>query len=147
MFTQSFLSGVMRCGGIGILRISDFSVVRWAEAGRGGNVGAEDCAGSEDASVSIMTSSSSPVCCSVCGSEACGTTSVISPASSPIASSTSFWADASVDFADFLCSFRLFFLCVADDELGSVCKTTILSKSQVKSRRYEESGGQAKGDL
>lgn len=57
MFIQSFLSGVMRCGGMGILRISDLSDVLCAEAGRGGNAGASPCGGAV-ASVSIMTSSS-----------------------------------------------------------------------------------------
>ena len=41
MLTQSFLMGVMRCGGIGIRRVSDLSAVDCAAAGRAGNDGTE----------------------------------------------------------------------------------------------------------
>lgn len=69
---------------------------------------------------------------------------MISPALSSIASSTSFWASAaSVDCADFLRSFRLFFLCVADDELDSACITTIFMTEEGRAR-CNESEEQAK---
>ena len=42
MLIQSFLMGVMRCGGIAIRLVSDFSAVDWAAAaGRAGNDGTE----------------------------------------------------------------------------------------------------------
>lgn len=57
MFTQSFFSGVMRCGGIGTRRDSDLSRVFWAAADAGGNRGASVVV--VDGSASIISSSSS----------------------------------------------------------------------------------------
>jgi len=40
IFIQSFFMGVMRCGGMGILRVSDFRTVLAADAGKAGKMGA-----------------------------------------------------------------------------------------------------------
>lgn len=100
MLTHSFLSGVMRCGGIGILRVSDLSVVRWAAAESGPNVGAAPFVDAPASSVSIIRSSSSAASLAF----AC-------PAPSCISAS-------SVEAVRFLCNFRRFFLWVVVEVLG-----------------------------
>lgn len=62
MLIQSLFSGDIRCGGIGIRLISDFSEVWSAAPVRAGNEGTEVGAGPvvEEGLVSIISSSSSP---------------------------------------------------------------------------------------
>ena len=64
MFTQSFFSGVIRWGGMGIRRVSDFfpAAEACAAADIGGNTGMPEVEGISVGSVSIMSSSSSPCC-------------------------------------------------------------------------------------
>lgn len=59
MLIQSFLSGVILCGGIGILRDSGARRALLFEGAAGGKTGAVVGTGREGAEVSIMSSSSS----------------------------------------------------------------------------------------
>ena len=61
MLTQSFFNGVIRCGGMGIRLVSDFSVVFSALGDTGGNVGAEVLGARKEGSASIINSSSSAI--------------------------------------------------------------------------------------
>lgn len=61
IFIQSFLIGVMRCGGMATRRVSDFRTVRAADAGKAGKAGAEPISIVEVGSTSISKSSSSVV--------------------------------------------------------------------------------------
>lgn len=58
MLTQSFFKGVIRCGGMGIRLVSDFSVVFSTSGDTGGNVGAEVLGARKEGSASIINSSS-----------------------------------------------------------------------------------------
>ncbi len=102
MFTQSFLSGVMRWGGIGIRRVSDLSVVFCALAGRGSNVGAADGCAMDVGSTSIISSSSSSL----------GTVSVMALSLSLLSASciSSSWSPAGLGAPFFLPILRRFFL-------------------------------------
>jgi hypothetical protein len=99
IFIQSFFSGVIRWGGIAILRISDLRVERVTEAGAGAKTGAEEGLGRSEgwSSMSISSSSSTlSFCDDADGREAVGATtpsrtSVMSPRSmswSPSSAST-----------------------------------------------------------
>ena len=115
--TQSFFKGVMRCGGMGILRISDLSADRCADAGRAGKAGASACDGA-DGSVSIITSSSwsfqlvSGCASSTAASPAspsAGADSTISRSSAPSAGAV---------LAGFLDIFLRFFFCLTSEVLA-----------------------------
>lgn len=131
IFTHSFLSGVILCGGIGIRLISDLRLLLPTLAFTGGNAGAEDTWGSvvDVGLESIMSSSSGSVaissvtgfnasCCS--GTEFEEPSSTSSMSSSPPAGFGI--VESGVVAEDFLCSFLRFFLRGATDALvGSGC--------------------------
>lgn len=128
MLIQSFFSGVIRCGGIGIRLVSDFRDVRKASAETGSNAGAADVLGSEFSSTSIMSSSSALACSAVEGIE-----SVIGSSSFIVSSPSSGADEEAVGFFDILLRFfRGAF--EAAEVLGGLFVTTILyGKSEINS--------------